>query len=62
MTRHLAAGAVWTLVLAAAAVLAAEAVWAAAFPLAVLLVTAAVLWTGNELANRIEDHDHERQH
>lgn len=54
MTRHYVSGFVWALVLGAASVLAAFAVWAAAFPLAVLLVTAVVLWVGNLLADRLD--------
>lgn len=53
--------AIWSLSFAATIALAVQRLWVGAFASAVALIVAVVLWVGNELANRIEDHDHERR-
>lgn len=47
--------------LAALTTLAQFHVWGAVVPLSVVYVAAAVVWVGNILADRIEDHEHRRR-
>lgn len=61
MTRNLIFATVWLATLAGTTLLAAHRIWAEVVPVAIVLIVCAVAWVGNELANRIEDHDHERR-